>query len=184
MFRVILNTHAYQRQIRLGESTDQHLHFASAYPTQLRADAVWESLTNVLGQMGGPGANRPPQGIGQLGIRPGLEGEVKRLFEYDPSLKADEVEGTIPQALLLMNNPQINNSIQARGTNLLGRILDSYSSDDDAIQILYLRVLARKPTASELAKCQKYIKKIGKRAEAFEDLLWALLNSTEFQTKR
>jgi hypothetical protein len=38
MFRTILNTETYQRQIRLGESTGDHLHFAAAYPTRLRAD--------------------------------------------------------------------------------------------------------------------------------------------------
>jgi hypothetical protein len=35
-----------------------------------------------------------------------------------------------------------------------------------------------------LARCHDYVRTVGNRAEAFEDLLWALLNSTEFQTKR
>jgi hypothetical protein len=119
-----------------------------------------------------------------FGVRPGLEGEFKRQFEFDPSLKADEIEGSIPQALLLMNNPQLNNKIRAQGDNLLGRILKSHPNDDEAIEALYLRTLARKPTSGEREKCAGYIKKVGKRAEAFEDLLWALINSTEFQTKR
>jgi hypothetical protein len=84
----------------------------------------------------------------------------------------------------MMNNPFINNRIEARGTNLLARILKAYPRNDDALRMVYLRTLARKPTDRELAKCRRYIKKTGKRAEAFEDILWALLNSTEFQTKR
>src|SRR5262249_13233654 len=48
MFRVILNTQTYQRQLRPGESSDSHLHFAAAYPTRLRADALWDSLVSVL----------------------------------------------------------------------------------------------------------------------------------------
>jgi hypothetical protein len=83
-----------------------------------------------------------------------------------------------------MNNPIINQRIQATGTNLLARILKAYPKDDDAIRMVYLRTLARKPTDRELAKSRKYIAKVGNRTEAFEDLLWALLNSTEFQTKR
>src|SRR5262249_32347875 len=52
LFRTILNSETYQRQIRLGESSDQHMLFAASYPTRLRADALWESLVNALGKMG------------------------------------------------------------------------------------------------------------------------------------
>src|SRR5207253_5709332 len=105
-------------------------------------------------------------------------------FEFDPSLRSDDVEGSIPQALLMMNNPILHQKIQARGANLLGRILQSYTDDAEAIRMVYLRALARKPTDRELEKCRDFIKKAGSRSEGFEDILWALLNSTEFQTKR
>jgi hypothetical protein len=108
----------------------------------------------------------------------------KEEFRFDPSMPPDDVEGSIPQALLLMNNPQIQQKIRAQGANLLSRILSAYPNDDEAIGTLYLRTFARKPTDNERAKAASYIKKVGKRAEAYEDLLWALLNSTEFQTKR
>jgi hypothetical protein len=183
LFREIMNSQTYQRQVRLNESSDEHLHFAAAYPTRLPADALWKSLTNVLGQMGGPAPNRSrPAAL--LGPRAGLEGMFHLEFDFDPSLKPDEVEGSIPQALLFMNNPAVNNRIQANGKNLLARILSSYENDDDALRMLYLRTLARKPTDREREKCRKYLAAAGKRTAAFEDILWALLNSTEFQTKR
>jgi hypothetical protein len=50
--------------------------------------------------------------------------------------------------------------------------------------MVYLRTLARRPTARELSRCLAYVRRVGRRAEAFEDILWALLNSTEFQTRR
>jgi hypothetical protein len=181
LFRDIMNSQAYQRQIRLSESADQHLHFASAYPTRLSANALWQSLVNVLGNMGGPPARRPP---GPFGAAFTLEGFFKQEFGFDASLKADEVEGSVTQALLMMNNPQINQRVQAKGTNLLARILSAYPHDNDALQMVYLRTLARKPTDREVEKCRAYIAKIGNRTEAFEDILWSLLNSTEFQTKR
>jgi hypothetical protein len=83
-----------------------------------------------------------------------------------------------------MNNPIINDRIQAKGKNLLARILASHAKDDDALNTLYLRALARKPTDRELDRCVKYVKDAGNRSEAFEDILWTLINSTEFQTKR
>jgi hypothetical protein len=99
-------------------------------------------------------------------------------------MKPDEVEGSVPQALMLMNNPMINGQMRATGNTLLGRILKAYASDDDALKMLYLRTLARKPTDREAALAKAHLKEIGNREEAFEDLLWALVNSTEFQTKK
>lgn len=180
LFRDIMNSQAYQRQIRLNGSSEQHLHFAAAYPTRLPADALWESLVGVLGRLtAGPAnlARRRP-------FAAGLEGVFKQEFSADPSSKADEVQGSIAQALLLMNNPTISQRLQARGTNLLGRILKAYPSDDDALRILYLRTLARRPTDRELERCRQHLRESATRAEGFEDVLWALLNSTEFQTKR
>ncbi len=49
---------------------------------------------------------------------------------------------------------------------------------------LYERVLARKPTAQEHATCQRFIRKVGNRKEALEDVLWTLINSTEFLLKK
>ena len=59
-----------------------------------------------------------------------------------------------------------------------------YPDDDEALRMLYLRTLARKPTDREAAVAKAHLKEVGKRNDAFEDLLWALLNSTEFQTKK
>jgi hypothetical protein len=187
LFREILNSQTYQQQIRLGESTDQHLLFSAAYPTRLRADSLWQSLVNVLGPVKGPQPqlNQRQAVFGGLFARlQNFEANFKREFDFDPSLKADEVESSIPQALLLMNNPLIDGKIQAKDSNLLARILSAYPQDDDALRTLYLRTLARKPTDRELEKSRNYIAKVDNRTEAFEDLLWALINSTEFQTKR
>jgi hypothetical protein len=181
LFRAILNSQAYQRQVRPGASADEHLQFAASYPTRLRADALWQSLVNVLGRIGPP---QPPRRRGPFAFLAGIEGLFKSEFKFDPSTKPDEVEGSVAQALLMMNSPAINQRILARGTNLLARVLKAYPKDDDAIRLLYLRTLSRKPTRRELDRVRKYVKKVGNRAEAFEDLLWALLNSTEFQTKR
>jgi hypothetical protein len=184
LYRLIANTEAYQRQIRLGDSADEHLQFAGVYPSRLNGDALWESLQGVLGPMQ---AGPRPQATGPAARflnRNSIERQFKDLFGFDPSTKPDEVEGSIPQALMLMNNPAINNQMRATGNTVLAKLLRAYPQDDDAIRMLYLRTLARKPTTAEFDTCKHYIAEVGNRNEAFEDLLWTLINSTEFQTKR
>jgi hypothetical protein len=183
LFRDVMNSEAYQRQVRLEEPTD-HLHFAASYPTRLPADALWHALTNAIGNFPVPPALRRQLAKKQRAFVNAFGTFFQQEFDYDPSLKPDEVEGSITQALMLMNNPQINGRLQARGRTALAMILRKYPENDQAIKQLYVRTLARKPTDRELEKCRAYIDKIGTRAEAFEDIFWALINSTEFQTKR
>jgi hypothetical protein len=85
---------------------------------------------------------------------------------------------------MMMNASYINSKIEAQANKHLGRVLKEFPDDVDAKRAVYLRALARKPTDRELAKARKYIESVGKRNEAFEDILWALINSPEFQVKR
>jgi hypothetical protein len=43
-----------------------------------------------------------------------------------------------------------------------------------------LRVLGREATPSELTTCLQFVKQVNQRTEAFEDILWSLVNSAEF----
>jgi hypothetical protein len=186
LLRTICNSEMYQRQIRPGMSTDEHLHFAAAYPKRLPAEALWQSLVNVLGAMGPPVDQRQSLAMlfGRGGRQMPLEMTVLSEFRFDPSAKPDEIEGSIPQALLLMNNRDINRRMQALGIGPVGDLLKQHPRDAEAVRTLYYKALSRKPTDQEVSKSVTYIHKVGKREEAFEDLLWALINSTEFQTKR
>jgi hypothetical protein len=181
MFRAITNSDAYQRQHRQGEKSGEGIIRVASCPAPLRADVLWDSLEHVLGRLGSSQFHTRGGKRFNISI---LEGKFKAEFDFDPSLKNENVEGTIPQSLFLMNNADLNKRIQAVGKNLLSRVLKESPDDAGAVTSIYLRVLARRPTDRELSKCRAYIVRIENRAEAFEDILWALINSTEFQTKR
>jgi len=145
-------------------------------------------LVNAVGPLGG-GFGGGPKGMmmggpfGRFGGG-GIEGMIRSEFGFDPSLKNEDVEGSIPQALILMNNPALNQKIKASSGNVLNKILTANPKDEAAVEAVYLQTLCRKPTSSELTKALSYVKKSDSRSEAFEDVMWALLNSTEFQTRR
>lgn len=114
----------------------------------------------------------------------GPRGQFERVFGIDPSVANDDVTGTIPQALYLMNGPLVSNRTQARPGTLLGEILTAAPNDRAALGALYLRVLSRQPTTHEVEVCGKYMAAVGNRREAFEDVYWSLINTTEFLTRR
>lgn len=127
------------------------------------------------------------QVVKKAGAMRGPGGQRKlfdRLFGIDPSVPNDDVLGTIPQALFLMNSPMINTPLQARPGTVLGEILTMAPNERAALGALYLRVLSRQPTTHEVEVCGRYIASVGDRREAFEDIYWSLINTTEFLTRR
>ena len=48
------------------------------------------------------------------------------------------------------------------------------------IEELFIRCLSRKPTAEELAAMLELVAEDVKEKAPYEDILWSLLNSTEF----
>ena len=83
-----------------------------------------------------------------------------------------------------MNHPAVNAALRADRNTRLGHILASNQDNDDAIGELYLAFLSRDPSDNELTNATEYLAKVGNRREAFEDLAWSLLNSSEFLSKR
>src|SRR5262249_44594794 len=149
------------------------------------SDQLFDSLARVLGIDENAMRNRPrPMGMG--GMRGGdrsPRGQFNQTYGFDPSTAPDEITGTLPQALFMMNSPLVNNRIRAVGGTQLADLLARFPNDDDALKELYMLVHAREPSAKELQVCREYLAQVGNRRDAFEDILWSAVNSTEFQTK-
>jgi hypothetical protein len=180
LFRVITATACYQRESRPRRNPEQ-VPFTANCSQRLRSDQVFDVLAAALGTngaLGRPNANRPMGGPFGLG---GPRMQFAAVFGYDPSDRRDEISGSIPQALLLMNSPLVNRAINARNPgSTLGILLNETSDNDQVAVDLYLRCLGREPRESELAACRDYVRTVGDRMAAFEDLFWALINGPEF----
>ncbi|MEE2781014.1 MAG: DUF1549 domain-containing protein [Planctomycetota bacterium] len=166
LLRTIMATAAY----RSFDSTAD-----TATPSRpLRGDVVFDNLLQLLEvDQNNKRFEKQKRGARQ---------RFQQTFFYDPSLPRDEVNPTIPQALLMMNGPQIHQLLRGdrRGT-MLARLLDAESDDGTIIESLYLRSLGRVPTDTERATCRSYIAKTNNRVSAYEDILWALINTAEFR---
>jgi hypothetical protein len=92
----------------------------------------------------------------------------------------------LQQAMLLMNNDQLQKQVDARpesGT-VLAKLLQSEPDNRALVEQLFQVILARKPRETELKVTLEHVSAVSNRAEAFEDVLWSLINSVEFTTKR
>jgi hypothetical protein len=146
---------------------------------------LFNAITKVLGIEGvdakeseGPmqgGKKRPPRNP---------RAQFAFLFGYDPSTSPDDLTGNVPQALFMMNSRLINNLIHAQGKTRLATILDKYPDNKDAVREVYVLTLAREPSDKEEKICLSYVKDVGNRHEGFEDVMWSLMNSSEFLSKR
>jgi hypothetical protein len=184
LLRTIVMTRAYQRPSQAAPSSAEPI--LAACPVRLRPEQVFEALQKALGfDENDKKIPAPAPGSGPAVQRhTGLRNMVYQAFKENPSTPADEVHGTIPQALLMMNSALVHAYTSAQGKTLLADQLARGQDDEQIVAALYERVLARKPTAEEQATCKRFIGKVGDRKEALEDVLWALVNSTEFLLKK
>ena len=65
----------------------------------------------------------------------------------------------------------------------MGRILNRISDPGARIEEIFLSTLSRPPGKEEWAKFVKYSDERENEPGAYEDILWALINSTEFVTR-
>ena len=176
LLRTITSTQAYQRAARPRRNPDEPP-FTANVAQRLRGDQLFGQLAVLLNLDDRESAR--PAGPNTPQIRRSPRLQFNQLFGFDPSVPRDEISGSIPQALALMNAPNISQAISAQ-RGVLGRMLTDIRQDDQLIGELYLRTLSREPSVQELETCQKYFQSAASRGEAAEDLLWSLVNSTEF----
>lgn len=94
-------------------------------------------------------------------------------------------EGSVPQALNLMNDTFVMTRIRSSGTgasaSLLNRALAT-ADNNQIVEMLYLSVLSRYPTDVERSTATTELTSagLGNRPRKAEDLLWSLFNKVDF----
>ena len=166
--------------------------FSRHYRTRLRAETLLDAVCDITGV---------PENFS--GAPPGTRAAALWTFRT-PNVFLDTFgrpdpnqdppcerlgEGTVTQALHLMNAPNIQEKIQS-DQGVAASLAKSDQSPERIIEELYLACFTRKPTVAEQSVAMKLFadpetRRSGTklRRVAVEDLLWALLNTAEFVFK-
>jgi hypothetical protein len=106
-------------------------------------------------------------------------------FANDEAEETTSFQGTIPQALMMMNGELMQQALSAKPGSFLGQLVaesqrQSRAPDVYLVDSLYLAALSRHPSAKELAQARQYLEAFPDTLQVLQDLFWALLNSNEF----
>ena len=102
-------------------------------------------------------------------------------FGTDENDEATTFNGTIPQALMMMNGELVEKATSAERGSFLNKILSGAGTDVSRVRRLFLSTLTREPSRRELAAAQQLLmENRNSPITAYQDLYWALLNSNEF----
>jgi len=82
------------------------------------------------------------------------------------------------QAMMMMTSPIVAKRVKSEGTTRVAKLLKAGKSDDEVIEELFLATLSRRPKTDEVEVAKRVIAK--DKRTGFEDIQWALLNTTEF----
>lgn len=175
LIRAICNSEVYQRSSVLQADVaaiDPDV-YSRREMRVLMPEQMFDSLATILG------ANmtraEAKAGIAKKGAGQSPRGNFITFFRVDDANPLEYQNG-IPQALRMMNSPFTN-----RADVSAADITKNAKTPKEAIERIYLAALSRRPTAAEFERLTTYVT----RAEttprtAYGDVLWALLNSSEF----
>lgn len=102
-------------------------------------------------------------------------------FGTDEGDETTTFNGTIPQALMMLNGELIQEATNCEPGSFLHRIATGNLKPTQQITYLYMAALARKPSTEEVKVANALLaSRKGNPAEALQDVWWVLLNSNEF----
>ena len=100
-------------------------------------------------------------------------------FRYVAGGEVSDVTGTITGALLTMNGSVVSTGTALQRRKILDGILQGGKTPEERIRAVFLSTLNRPPTAKELERWTAHVGR-GSVEEAYEDLFWTMINTSEF----
>jgi hypothetical protein len=108
--------------------------------------------------------------------------QFSQAFGTDENDESTTFNGSIPQALALMNGELIKRATGNQPGSMLAKVaMDPKRDNAEKIRYLYLAGLSRMPTRQELnISNELLVARNGNVGAALQDIWWAVLNTNEF----
>lgn len=188
LVRTICASSAYQLSSEPTEYNNRDKqNFSSFYPRRLTAEVLYDAVNQISGVPSGFGG--VPQGTLAIQLPDnGFNDYFLQVFGKPEAESACECERN-PEANLAQSLHMLNSSdIQNRVGNGNGRAAllarDQTRLDAESVTELYYWAYSRPPRPEELQFVLAQVAKYDNKQQAYEDVLWALFNSKEFQFVR
>jgi hypothetical protein len=191
VYRLILNSSTYKlSSIPASDHAEAAAHFAHYPVRRLEAEALADALCQITGTSEQYQSAIPepytvaPEGTRSVALPDGsITSSFLDLFGRPARDTGFESERnnriTAAQRLHMLNSSHVQRKIE--NGPALRKLLQGAGGPQELINSIYLTVLSRKPSQEELREIAAYSKgPTGRRREAVVDLVWALINSTEF----
>jgi hypothetical protein len=173
LLRAICNSEAYQRTSRpTGDNAADNVYLSHRMVRVMGPEQLYDSISQVIGDKGSRQA-RSANITRKLPI--GGREAFLNFFRIDEGADPLEYQVGIPQALRLMNSSQLNATNDA-----VALAMKDAKSPADIIDNLFLRTVSRRATQAETQRFTAYVGQAANAQIAYGDILWALLNSSEF----
>ena len=183
LVRDIANSRTYQRSVQSNDSNkDDTLNFAKASIRRVRAEVLLDIISQVTETQNK--FRGLPNGASAVEI---VDGRTSTFFlttfgraTRDTVCSCEvALEPNLSQALHLLNGSTVNAKCTQGG--VVTKALAAKKTPSQVIDELYMRCLARKPSAKEKAKLMAFVGEEGRSdADVLNDMFWAILNSKEF----
>lgn len=187
MLRQIAISRTYQRSSQLPpEATDEPslASHRTAIERPLSAEQVLASVKTAL-QLAEPNDNEEAAtDLASLEAAEKNDEELLKRFRAalanpprEPELS---VNPTVKAALFFMHDPGFLRLFEPRDGNLVEQLAKT-ESVDSAAETMFIAILSREPTSQELEMTKRYLEEAGdEKANAWSQMAWALVASTEF----
>jgi len=174
LVRAICSTQAYQRSsTATKESAEADVPYVSMTIKVMTPEQLFDSLATVLGP-----PEHPKKGGGKKAKAPSPVSRAGFVEFFRPGEGADQgaYPAGIPQVLQLMNSEWT-----AKISAFVNRTVRGDRSPARNNEILFLATLSRRPTAAESRRLEEYFQANSSNpTKAYSDIVWALVNSSEF----
>ena len=181
LIRAICNSQAYQRSSTPlpalsspeKHSTKEGSPYASMKIKPMSPEQLYDSLATILGPSD---KAKKAKGKGKKGPAAGSRSAFVEFFRPNEAGDPNEYPSGIPQVLQLMNAEWT-----AKASIFVHKTAKADQTVDRNLESLFLATLSRRPSANERERLGKYLQSYkGDPATAYDDIVWALLNSSEF----